>query len=411
MLTNCPECELQVSDKALSCPHCGYPITKTQSVKRKYNTRKKRLPNGFGQISYINNQNLRNKYRVKVPVGKTPEGKYLSKPLKPKAYFATYNEAYAALVEYNKNPYDLDDCITVQELYDRWTDSYFKSLKSDSSIRTITCAWNYCSSVYNMRVTDIRARHIKGCMEDGQAVIRGKLTSPSAGVKSRIKSMFNLMLDYALEYELVERNYARTFAISEDIIQEKNKNYKGHMPFTEEEINILWANVANINYVDVILIQCYSGWRPQELGLIRIEDVDLENNVFYGGIKTDAGTNRAVPIHPRILELVKARYNEAIELDSDYLINCTDAYNSCSSIKFTYDKYQKRFNKIRDQLHLNQQHRAHDGRMHFITMAKKYNVDEYAIKYIVGHQIQDITERVYTKRELEWLTSEIQKIK
>lgn len=26
MLIKCHECELQVSDKALSCPHCGYPL-------------------------------------------------------------------------------------------------------------------------------------------------------------------------------------------------------------------------------------------------------------------------------------------------------------------------------------------------------------------------------------------------
>ena len=26
MLIKCKECELQVSDKAISCPHCGYPI-------------------------------------------------------------------------------------------------------------------------------------------------------------------------------------------------------------------------------------------------------------------------------------------------------------------------------------------------------------------------------------------------
>ena len=26
MLLKCPECELQVSDKAMVCPHCGYPM-------------------------------------------------------------------------------------------------------------------------------------------------------------------------------------------------------------------------------------------------------------------------------------------------------------------------------------------------------------------------------------------------
>lgn len=26
MLITCPECNLQASDKAISCPHCGYPL-------------------------------------------------------------------------------------------------------------------------------------------------------------------------------------------------------------------------------------------------------------------------------------------------------------------------------------------------------------------------------------------------
>ena len=56
-------------------------------------------------------------------------------------------------------------------------------------------------------------------------------------------------------------------------------------------------------------------------------------------------------------------------------------------------------------------HRPHDARKTFVTRAKEYNLDEYAIKYIVGHAIEDITERVYTKRNIEWLKNEIEKIK
>ena len=55
-------------------------------------------------------------------------------------------------------------------------------------------------------------------------------------------------------------------------------------------------------------------------------------------------------------------------------------------------------------------HRPHDPRMQFITMAKSNGVDEYAIKYIVGHNINDITEKVYIERTIEWLRSEIEKI-
>lgn len=44
-------------------------------------------------------------------------------------------------------------------------------------------------------------------------------------------------------------------------------------------------------------------------------------------------------------------------------------------------------------------------------MAKKYKVDEYAIKYMVGHVISDITEKVYTNRSRERLKEKIEKIK
>ena len=44
-------------------------------------------------------------------------------------------------------------------------------------------------------------------------------------------------------------------------------------------------------------------------------------------------------------------------------------------------------------------------------MAKKYKVDEYAIKYMVGHRITDITEKVYTCRDPTWLMDEICKIR
>lgn len=243
------------------------------------------------------------------------------------------------------------------------------------------------------------------------ALIKGKERRPTAGVKARIKSMFNLMLDYALEYELIDRNYARTFNLSDDIIQEKEQSKRGHIPFKKEEIQTLWDHVNDKMYVDVVLIQCYSGWRPQELGLLELENVDLENWTFIGGMKTTAGTNRIVPIHSKIKPLIEKKYQEAVNIGSKYLINCTDTRTHMSSFMLTYDKYQSRFAKIRDELKLNPQHRAHDGRVHFVTTAKKYGVDEYAIKYIVGHSINDITEKVYTQREIDWLKTEMEKIK
>ena len=410
MLTQCPECELPVSDKATACPHCGYPLKPSEKQKRpRKSNKRRRLPNGFGQISEIKNRNLRNPFRAMVTVGKTPDGKPICKPLKPESYFATYNDAYAALVEYNKNPYDLEPSITMQELYDKWLPEYEKTVKSTKSA---TSAWAYCSGVYKMRVMDIRARHVKGCMEEGVAVIRGKEQHPTATMKNQIKSLFNMLLDYALEYELVDRNYSRTFNLTEETVKEIQSVKKEHIAFTDEEMDLLWANASSKQGVDILLIQCYSGWRPQELGLLELKDVDLENWTFQGGMKTDAGENRVVPIHSRIQDLVLQKYQEAEALGSPYLLNWADPNNrNRKNLKLTYARYQKAFERIRDELKLNPNHRPHDGRTHFVTMAKRYGVDEYAIKYMVGHKISDITEKVYTRREFAWLREEIEKIK
>lgn len=412
MLVKCPECELQVSDKASTCPHCGYPMQPISRLRkpRNKNNKRRRLPNGFGQISEIKNRNLRNPFRAMVTVGKDEHGRPICKALKPESYFPTYNDAYAALVEYNKNPYDLNPSITVKELYDKWTEEYFKSVGS-ASVRGTEDAWKYCSAVYSMRVIELRARHIKGCMEEGTAKVKGKEQTPSAAMKNRIKSLFNQMLDYAVEYELVDRNYSRTFTLTEETIKEIQTVKKEHISFTDEEMDLLWQHVDDKRCADILLIQCYSGWRPQELGLIELSNVDLQNGTFGGGMKTEAGTDRIVPIHPRIRSLVERKYNEAQELGSAYLFNYIDPDSNRKNIKLTYSRYQKAFERIRDDLNLNPGHRPHDGRKHFVTAAKKCGVDEYAIKYIVGHKISDITEKVYTDREFQWLREEIEKIK
>ena len=138
---------------------------------------------------------------------------------------------------------------------------------------------------------------------------------------------------------------------------------------------------------------------------------DIENWIFTGGIKTEAGENRPVPIHSRIRPLVERKYKEAQELGSQHLINDINPDNKRKNIKLTYSRYQNSFNRIRDELTLNPDHRPHDGRKHFVTAAKKYGVDEYAIKYMVGHKISDITEKVYTEREFAWLKEEMEKLK
>ena len=409
MLIRCPECELQVSDKAIDCPHCGYPMKPSKAAYKKRKTKhRNRLPNGFGQITELKGRNLRKPFRAMVTVGKKENGKPICKLLQPVAYFATYNEAYAALLEYNKNPYDLNKTsITVKELYEEWSTIHFGKI-SHSTENAYKSAWKYCEPLYSVKVADIRPRHIKKCMEDSTITVNGKTRKATANMKTNIKSIFNLMFDYAVEFEIIDKNYSRNFSTPETSTRRNNTQQK-HMSFNSQEIKTMWEKKDEIDYLDVILIQCYSGWRPQELGLIQLKNVDIVNWTFSGGMKTEAGINRIVPIHPKIRNLVLKRYEEAKSLNSEYLFNCQDVFKG-RSFFMDYERYRSRFEDAMLALGF-ENHRPHDGRKHFVTQAKKYELNEYAIKYIVGHVIDDVTEKVYTERELSWLQKEMQKIK
>lgn len=386
MLIKCPECELQVSDKAISCPHCGYPmLTDVQPKTRNRQKRRKRLPNGFGQISEIKGKGLRKPFRAMVTVGKTSTGKPMCRLLKPESYFETYNDAYAALIEYNKNPYDFSDDITMIELFGRWSEKHFKKLTSEDSAKNIRCAWAHCGSIHDMKVKEIRARHMKTMLEESDA---------SPGTKTLMKMVLNMMLDYAVEYELIEHNYARDFKV-EKIDKSKITGTGAHHTFTDEEMETIWKHLGESREIDMIIIQCYTGWRPTELCDLKKENVDLVTGCITGGSKTDAGKDRKVPIHSKIRPIIEKYLKKT---KSDFLFG-----------ELTYEQYRYYFHRELKRIGL-EKHTPHDCRVRFVTAAKTCGVDEYAIKRIVGHIISDLTERVYTKRDFDWLRAEIEKL-
>ena len=136
----------------------------------------------------------------------------------------------------------------------------------------------------------------------------------------------------------------------------------------------------------MILFSMYTGFRPSEVLLIETVNVDLVRWRIKGGIKTDAGIDRSVPVHPLIRQLVQDHYNP----DSKYLFpNETGGF-------MTYDQYRGRFKKVMRYLGIS--HTPHEPRHTFISCAKHFKVNENLLKAIVGHKIRDITEAVYTHR-------------
>lgn len=302
-------------------------------------------------------------------------------------YFATKQEALQALANYNENPYDIaTNSITFSEVYERWSKEHFETIVP-SAQRTWKSAYNHSKPLWEMRMKDIRPAHMEGTIRDAQI---------GADTKNRMKSLYNLMFKYALKHEIVDKDYA---ALCNGVKKEEPK--RARKPFSEKEIQLLWDNIE-IPFVDIILIGIYSGWRPQELATLKTEDIDLENGTMKGGMKTDAGKNRYVPIHSKIRPLVEKWY------DSNRKQLFYDD-NGKNGSEMDYGMYYTRFKEIMSQL--NMDHIPHEVRHTFITLAKEADMNEYCLKLIIGHDVNDVTERVYTHRTLESLRTEIEKIK
>ena len=381
MLISCPECKLQVSDKAYSCPHCGYPM---KSPRRAKNPARMRLPNGFGQISEIKQGNLRNRFRAMVNVGFREDGRPIAKILKPQGYFATYNEAYIALLEYHKDPRAFGDKTTLRDLYPKWKEEYLKDKKSSHAKYILDYGFRQCSSIVDMPVQEIRVKDIKRVMDENAGIPKGSMT--------QVRNFLNQIFDYCVTRELIERNPAREYVGKTKISAEKH-----HKPFDEWEISTLWAHSGENIFVDMVLIGCYSGWRPSELCDLRT--ANISSDTMTGGMKTDAGKNRVVPIHPKIQPLVEKYRAE----DNEYLF--------CRKGKhILYQYYMKEFKKLMKEYQLDSGHKPHDCRVQFISALKAAEVDEYIIKRLVGHSITDITENIYTHRSVSQLREAVEKI-
>lgn len=343
-----------------------------------------RLPNGFGNVSKLSGKR-RNPFRARITTGWEQDevsGKY-KQCYATIGYFSKRDDAIRALSKYHEDPYDLkSDGITFSEVYEKWSEDHFKTIVP-SAVRTWTAAYKYCEPIKKRKFKELRVIDLEQTIENADV---GDTT------KARIKSMFNLIYRYAMKHEIVDKDYA---ALCNSV--KKTTESKKKVPFTEEEINKLWDNI-NYQNTDIVLIGIYSGWRPQELAILKKSDIDLESRTMFGGIKTDAGKNRYVPIHDKIYCLIKKRYD-----------SCKNTLFEEDGEDLTYDKYRTRFKNVMSKLKM--KHTPHETRHTFITKAKQCNVDEYCIKLLVGHAIEDITEKVYTHRTIEQLKEEINKIK
>lgn len=311
-------------------------------------------------------------------------------------YVKTYQEGIVLLSDYHKEPYNLDyRKITFGEIWNKVYKDLVELVENDKmtqkNLSALNGAYeNHLGELHNIEIAQIKKKRMQDIIDYAKQVKNKELDLGYTG-KGFMITVCQKVFKYAIEdYELPIKNYSLGLTAGEKPDSDK------HIPFTQEEISILWGMQKN-DLVKCLLVMCYTGLRPNELFITNKTNIFLDENYFITGSKTEAGKNRIIPIHPKIKQIIKYFY----EKDTEYPFTTTFDF-------FNYNKLSRESTKLMRVLNFD--HTPYDCRHTFITKMKKAGVNEYLLKLIVGHTIKDLTENTYTHRDIDELYQEICKI-
>jgi len=334
-------------------------------------------PNGYGSIYKLSGKR-RKPFMARKTIGWDENGKQLYQTI---GYFEKREFAMQALADYNKNPYSIEvSTITFSEVFEQWKEGKFEGI-TQSAINGYNAAYITCNVLHDMKFVDIRTKHMQDIIRTcgkGHSTLR------------KIKVLYNQLFKFAMENDIVNKDYSNFVEIG------KNTEDSTRKAFTKDEIKRLLEVTDTIKYADTILIMIYTGLRIGELLILKPGDIDLENRTITGGIKTDAGKNRIIPISSKIFDMIKDRVDEG----NEYLIARENGK------QFKYENYYKeKFTPIMEQL--NFKHKPHDCRHTFGTLMSNAGANTIAIQKVMGHASYETTANIYTHKDIEQLKKAI----
>ena len=355
-----------------------------------------RLPNGFGNINKLSG-NRRKPYRARIFDGFTDDGKRLYKNI---GYFAKYDEALTALVDYHRNPYDIKSDITFAELFDKWSDAKFEKI-SQSNINGYKASFKHCESIHKMLIKDIKLNHLQAIVDNS-----GK----NYPTLKKIKSFLSQIFDFAVMQDIISKDRDKTEFIDIGVKEESTKHYK----FTTAEIEALWRWSPNNDYVQMILMMIYSGARPGEFLEVKKKYVNLEEGYFIITDGKNEIAKRRVPIHKRMMPF----YEHWMQKNGEYLI--TKHNGGKFNLKTEHGQFiDSYWNPILRDIGILeykneegelQEHLPHDIRHTFTSMWKEKKLDETFRRKIQGHSGKGVGEQVYTHIDMENLKDELNRL-
>lgn len=336
-----------------------------------------RLPNGYGSIIKLSGKR-RKPFAARVTIGYKENGSQIYKYI---GYFEKRQEALKYLTAYNEKPYLLDNKdLTFNDVYNAWSKRKYENITPRTAKNYISI-YNHFKPLHNMAFSSIKTYHLQEIIDKNKS---------NATIK-HFKSFINMLYDYALKNEIVEKNYASFIEMPKVEIK------KPKVPFTQKEIKTLWKH-KNETFINYILIQLYTGARITELLEVTLENINLKDrSIYIAKSKTPAGV-RFIPIHNDILDFVKF----SLENNKKYLFEKDKK-------PISYNYYIRHiFKPVMEFFKMD--HTPHETRHTFISQCDRLELNDTAVSRIIGHSNNNITKH-YTHKNIDDLIKIIDKFK
>lgn len=214
----------------------------------------------------------------------------------------------------------------------------------------------------------------------------------SRSTKASIHNLFSHLDKFAYEIDIIDKMYSQLIIINAE------PHESSRTPFSNEQIAALWE-IKNKPNVDSVLVFIYTGLRLNELLSLKSSQVNLNEGYLQGGIKTNAGKNRIIPIHPNILPFIK----KWLSNHTEFLLTTTKGK------RYSPTHYYRAWNSVMKMIGADKT--PHEARHTFETLLDNAGSNRKCIDLLMGHSSKDIGNRVYNHKTLEQLRETIMLLK
>ena len=266
----CKKCKMEITEDSKYCNHCGAKQIREKSVKRR----------GNGQGTVFKSGST---WVAECTLGWDDVDGRLVRRSKRKKGFATKNEALAYLPEIQNYLPQQDMNVKFKDLYKKWLDGHTEKV-SQSTINCYKSAYKYFATLYYVEVAKIRTEHLQKCIDECPHGTR---------TKENMKALGTSIWRYAMQLDIVDRNYAEYIYIKKEEKEEK-------IAFSKEQLDTMWSNLERVPDIKYVLTLCYTGMRLSEMLGAMTENYKEDDGYFITGVKTEAGKNRTITISPKI---------------------------------------------------------------------------------------------------------------